>query len=117
MIEQARQRVSGGRFEQRNFASTGFEDNTFDGLWAAASFLHVPKPELPTVLDESRRIAKEGGAGFVSVKEETTMDEGLIEESKYGGISRNFAFYTREEFKELLKSSGFATIKTARRTE
>ncbi len=115
MIEQARKRVPNGKFEQKDFADTGFADNTFDGFWAEASFLHVPKQHLPGVLQEARRITKEGGIGFISIKEKTDMDEGIVEEQKYGGISRYFAFYTQEEFKKLLEDSGFTIIKTVQR--
>ena len=31
-----------------------FDDNSFDGIWACASLLHMPKSNLPKVLNISR---------------------------------------------------------------
>lgn len=117
MIEQARRRAPNSRFEQRDFFNTGFEDSSFDGFWAAASFLHMPKSKLPFVLDESRRITKEGGTGFISVKEKTTMDEGVIEKPKYGGIRLYFAFYVKEELRGMLSDAGFSIVKITKKHE
>ena len=53
-----------------------------------------------------------GGAGFVAVKEKTQMDEGVIHEDRYGGISRYFAFYAQDEFQNILKRNGFVVVHT-----
>jgi hypothetical protein len=45
------------------------------------------------------------------------MDEGMVEENKYGGISRYFSFYTQDEFKNLLEQNGFSVVKMSRHTE
>jgi len=111
MLEVASKRVPKGKFIQMDFLKTSFPNKTFDGFWAAASFLHIPKSDLPDVLQEAKRITKTGGIGFISVKEKTEMDEGLIEEKKYGGISRYFSFYTQNEFKDTIETNGFTIIK------
>lgn len=99
-----------------DFYHLDFPDTTFDGFWAAASFLHVPKADFPKVLLEAGRVLKVGGIGFVSVKqkEEGGMDEGLIEQSRFGGtIARYFAFYEKEECKKYLTGVGFEVIEEA----
>ncbi len=117
MLKVARERVPKGKFQQMDFSKTIFQDKEFDGFWAAASFLHIPKKGLPQVLQEAKRITKNGGVGFISVKEKNGMDEGMIYEDKYGGISRYFSFYTQGEFKILLEQNGFSVLKMSTHTE
>lgn len=90
MLKVASERVPKGKFQQMDFSKTIFKEGEFDGFWAAASFLHIPKKDVGAVLQEAKRIIKNGGVGFVSIKEKSEMDEGMIEENKYGGISRYF---------------------------
>lgn len=41
---------------------------TFDGVWACASLLHVPRRELPSVLTRLGKALKPGGVMYVSFK-------------------------------------------------
>ncbi|MCL1929556.1 class I SAM-dependent methyltransferase [Candidatus Saccharibacteria bacterium] len=43
MLKIAKKRVPSGNFRKMNFAKLSFKDSEFDGFWAAASFLYVPK--------------------------------------------------------------------------
>lgn len=117
MLRVASERVPKGKFQQMDFSKTIFKDGEFDGFWAAASFLHIPKKDVTGVLQEAKRITKKEGIGFISVKEKTEKDEGMIEENKYGGIGRYFSFYTQDEFKKLLEQNGFSVIKMSIHTE
>lgn len=117
MLKVASERVPKGKFQKMDFSKTIFKDGEFDGFWAAASFLHIPKNDVSGVLQEAKRITKNGGVGFISVKEKNGMDEGMIDENKYGGISRYFSFYTQDEFKKLLEQNGFSVVKMSTHTE
>lgn len=117
MLKVARERVPNGKFQQMDLSKTTFADGAFDGFWASASFLHIPKKDIAGVLQETKRITKKGGVGFISVKEKTELDEGMIEENRYDGISRYFAFYVQDEFKNLLEQNNFSVIKMSTRTE
>lgn len=117
MLAIARQRVPQGKFQVGDFYNLDFSDNAFDGFWAAASFLHVPKKEMGVVLQEAKRILKSGGIGFISLKQKTTMDEGYIKETKAGGIERYFAFYTRDEIEDILKRNQFQILQITTQTE
>jgi ubiquinone/menaquinone biosynthesis C-methylase UbiE len=117
MLKVAAERVPKGAFKQMDFYDLEFSEGEFDGFWAAASFLHVPKEDAGKVVQEAKRILKPGGVGFISVKEKTEMDEGLIEEDKYGGISRYFAFYTQEEFKKILEENGLEIVEMSTHVE
>lgn len=47
----------------------------FDGIWASASLLHVPRAELPYVAQRFQRALKQGGAWYVSFKHGTEERE------------------------------------------
>jgi ubiquinone/menaquinone biosynthesis C-methylase UbiE len=117
MLAIARTRVQSGEFQVGDFYHLDFPDGAFDGFWAAASFLHVPKKDINIVVQEAKRILKSGGVGFVSFKQKTIMDEGYIKERKAGGIERYFAFYTKEEIKTILKQNGFQVLQVGNQVE
>lgn len=117
MLKIAKERAPQGTLKQMDFYNLEFSDNVFDGFWAAASFLHVPKKDLTKVLAEAKRVLKPNGIGFISVKEKTVVDEGLIKENKHERMDRYFAFYTEEEFKKGLEEVELKVIKTATRLE
>jgi SAM-dependent methyltransferase len=76
----------------------GFKDitwqNHFDGVWACASLLHVPKQKLPSVMTRLAKSLKPGGVMYASFK------YGDNERVKGG---RAFTDMTEESFSELLK--------------
>lgn len=58
---------TGSAVQQLLFQELEAED-VFDGIWACASILHVPKAELPDVLQRVARALKTGGYAYVSFK-------------------------------------------------
>lgn len=117
MLKVARERVPTGKFHQMDFYNLEFPENTFDCFWAAASFLHVPKADVPTLIREAQKVIKTGGIGFIAIKKKTDKDEGLIEEDKYGGIARYFSFYDVEEFKQILENCNLEVLEVMEHTE
>jgi ubiquinone/menaquinone biosynthesis C-methylase UbiE len=117
MLAVAKVKVPGRSFHVMDFYHLEFPDRSFDGFWAAAAFLHVPKAELHAVLSEAKRILRPGGVGFISVTEKMDLDEGIITESKGGGIDRYFAFYTQAELSDRLEASGFKVVQVVTQLE
>ena len=68
-----------------------FNPNTFDGIWAASSLLHVPKKDLPKVIKTLSNILKEKGILFIGVF------EGEGEEKREGNFGRRFFSYWKKE--------------------
>ena len=110
MLKAAKSNVKAGKFEVGDFYKLNFPSDTFDGFWAAASLLHVPKGEIDKVILEIRRVIKRDGVGFISVKQKSTIDEGIIKESRGGGIERYFSFYVKNELKDILERNGFSVL-------
>ena len=117
MLKIAREKVPEGNFVLGDFYKLDFPDGVFDGFWAAASFLHVPKSDINDVLLESKRVLRKGGIGFISIKEKTNIDEGFIKEDKAGGIERYFSFYSKEEFEDIIINNGFEVVQFMSRQE
>jgi SAM-dependent methyltransferase len=82
-----------------------FGGGTFDGVWASASLLHLPRNDLPLALLEIKRVLKPGGLLFASVK------TGIGDFRDADG--RFFALYERGNWREALMRSNFQSIATA----
>lgn len=78
-------------------------DDSLDGLWACASFLHIPKRDAPAVLGEFWRTLGPGGMLYVGVK----RGDGERWIASNAWPPRFFAFYQPDELDEYLKAAGF----------
>lgn len=80
--------------EVLRFQEMMFHDK-FDGIWACASLLHIPKNEMCNIIPRFIQALKPGGILYVSLKEgegERIADDG-----------RFFSDYTRSSFEGLLE--------------
>jgi 2-polyprenyl-3-methyl-5-hydroxy-6-metoxy-1,4-benzoquinol methylase len=75
----------------------------FDAIWSCASLLHVPKPQLISVLRRLGRAMVEGGTLYASVQ--VGKGEMLAPDGRY------FAYFTTDEFADVLTSAGLAVQK------
>ncbi|HET7323443.1 MAG TPA: class I SAM-dependent methyltransferase [Halococcus sp.] len=88
----------------------GFADDSFDGLWTCASFLHVPLADACNTLCEFRRVLRPDGVLSCAVRrgegERTNNGEA------YGKRDdRHFTLYTAESLRERALGAGF-TVET-----
>lgn len=74
---------------------------TFDGVWACASLLHVSKSEMIDVMRRLIRALKVDGILYVSMKE--GFGERVAEDGRF------FSYYTVDSFKQLLAT--FAALR------
>ena len=95
LCEHTRRRA-GCRVRQLRFEELDYTD-AFDGIWACASLLHVPKAGLPGVLRLVRRAMKKGGVFYASFK------YGDTERDKNG---RFFSDFTEASLRALLDEAG-----------
>lgn len=77
-------------------------ENKFDGIWASASLLHVPKSKLNYVLEKLTKALKPLGILYVSFK----YGEGELFENE-----RFFNNYTEDSFLQVLNSHPLLHIK------
>ena len=79
----------------------------FDGFWAAASLLHIPKSRIPDALQRIRTNVRKGGIGFISLKQ----GDGEGPDEKTG---RWFSYYQAGEFEQKLEGRGFQNRQVGR---
>lgn len=73
----------------------------FDGIWANACLLHLPKSRVPAALDRlARHLAPMGVLGC-AVKE--GEGEVMLADTEYPGTRRFFSYFTHAEFQALLE--------------
>lgn len=80
-----------------------FEDSSFEGLWAAASLLHLTRTEIPHVLDRLQRLLVPGGSFFASVKAGPAPGQEADDE-------RHFTYFEPDEWRTLLEAAGFSIV-------
>jgi ubiquinone/menaquinone biosynthesis C-methylase UbiE len=108
-VKMASKNVPNAKFIQMDMRNLNFSENSFDGIWACASFLHIPKNEAKNTLLGFERVLKPNGFLYISVKQGT--EEKFVKKEEYRGKIKFFAFYTEEEFKNLIKSCNFKILK------
>lgn len=97
------------RMDMRTF---GFADDAFDGVWACASFLHVPLADATATLREFRRVLGPGGVCFCAVPRGERVE--IDGSDAYGERDeRRFTLYTAEALYERAVDAGF-TVETLR---
>ena len=77
------------------------DENVYNGIWACASLLHVPKERVGKVLYRLKRALKNGGVLYASFKygeEEKVVNERL------------FNYYSVQSLRELMIENGFEVL-------
>lgn len=117
LIEIARQQNPGLVFIQGDMRKLPYPEDQFDGVFAKASLLHVPKQDMENVLREVRRILKSKGLLHVAVKEERAGEsEAERTESDYGyKYTRFFSYWNMPQLVSLLERCGFRIIKQTKK--
>jgi SAM-dependent methyltransferase len=95
--------VARARMDMR---ALGFADDIFDGIWACASFLHVPRADARDTLREFQRVLRPDGVFFCAVKHgegERTSESNAYEERD----ERQFTLYTPDGLRDRALDAGF----------
>ena len=93
-------------FRQMDMHALELPDHACAGLWASASFLHIPKHENTAVLKELLRVLVPGGPVMLIVKECDAGEPERYEIHPASGTPRFFARYRGAELWELLEQAG-----------
>lgn len=102
-------RFSGQPVAVADLSALPFGENTFDAAWAIGSLLHVPRQQLPQILNQIHQVLKPNALFFASVK------------SGYGettdSLGRYNVFYQRPEWERVLKENFYSVIESEEMTE
>ncbi|MFC7072788.1 class I SAM-dependent methyltransferase [Halovenus rubra] len=104
-LREGTKRVSGAEFVCGDMRSLPFQDNSFDGIWASASFHHIPRSAATQTLRDWHRVLRPAGTLFIAVKRDEQLDD--------DSTNRHFEYYQADAFRTLLNSVGFE-LNTAR---
>lgn len=96
MLALARKKTHGS-LAQMDMRQLDFPVSAYDGIWAIASLLHIPRAEAPAVVSEFRRVVKTHGVVAVAVK----RGRGERWVQSHGG-KRFFAYYEPADLEALL---------------
>jgi len=108
LLELARKRNPSATFIQRYAHEIDPSLGEFDGFWASAVLLHIPRDEMRDSLLAISSVIKNDGVGFITMKE----GEGERVDEKTG---RLFTYYDEEEFTNVLESANFSVLEVGRR--
>lgn len=107
-VRMATKNVHQGKFYQMDMRDIEFPENSFDGIWVCASFLHIPKKDAKQTILKFRDILTAGGLIYNSVK--LGHEEKVVDSKHNKNFKRFFADYSLEEFKKLHEEAGFEII-------
>lgn len=79
-----------------------FNDETFDGIWAVTSLLHIEKTKVPKVIKKLHDILKPRGILYVCIKEGS--GEELIKDKHDPTTERFFAYWEKQELLDILEN-------------
>ena len=102
-LRAAREEAPAAAFARMDMRRPGIADDALDGLWACASFLHVPREDAPDTLAEFHRTLRPGGILALSVK----RGDGERTGGTYDDDERRFTFYQPGQLRELVEAAGF----------
>lgn len=112
LLEVARKNNPGATFIPKNVYGLDFPENSFDGFWASAVLLHIPKNKLNLALENIHKVTKPNGIGFISIKQgegEIMIEDDRREKRKMKGL---FVFYSQDEFSKKLQENDFEILYT-----
>jgi SAM-dependent methyltransferase len=111
LLEEARKNNPDTTFLYQSVYDLYFPPETFDGFWASAVLLHMPKDRIDEALQSIREVLKPGAIGFISLKK---GDGEKFVEGDHVGIEykRFFSFYKEPEFSEILKRNHFEILES-----
>ncbi len=108
LLDVAKKNAPEVKFVQGDFTKLPFEKESFAGVWAHASLVHLPTPELvKQSLQEFNRVLKPDGGLHIKVKKQTGPNETEVVSDSLSEHDRFFRYYTEDGLKVLLEEAGF----------
>jgi ubiquinone/menaquinone biosynthesis C-methylase UbiE len=92
-----------GTLAQMDMRRLGFSDESFDGLWSCASFLHVPRSDASSTLSEFHRVLRPSGTLALAVKQGEGEQTGNV----YANDERRFTLYGVDDLRKKVEKTGF----------
>ena len=114
LIKVAKKRIPKAKFKIMDMRRLEFADETFDGIWASASFVHIPKKDILQTLIETKRVLKNKGIFYITVK--IGEGEKLRKDERHENLEKYWVFFKDGEIQDYLIKSGFEIIEAIPKT-
>lgn len=110
----ARKENPSAPFLHQSVYDLSFPKNSFDGFWASAVLLHIPKARIDEALERILSSMKPGAIGFISLKQGD--NDRVVKETRNNQLyERFFAFWQYDEFEEVLKKHRITVLEAGTR--
>jgi len=108
MLKIARQKFPKQKFYRQSVYDLSFPKE-FDGFWAAAVLLHIPKSRMVEALGKIRNTMKPGAVGFISLKDGSGEN---LQEDDFGDkkLRRFYSYWTKDEFINVLEVAEYELL-------
>ena len=110
MLNIARQKFPQIDFRQQDIRELDFPPNSFDGILASCSLIHIPKKDVSALLEKFHQILKKDGTIYIALQggksEEIFISEPLKPDEK---LFLNIISF--DEIRNLLVKNGFSIVK------
>ena len=110
MLNIAKEKFPQIDFRQQDIRKLDFPPESFDGIIASCSLIHIPKKDISTILEKFHQILKKDGAIYIALQggksEEIFIDELFKPDEK---LFLNIISF--DEIKNLLVKNGFSIVK------
>jgi SAM-dependent methyltransferase len=113
MIELALQLNPGIEFRQGNMAALDVSSEAWGGIVAFYALIHIPKPQVPAVLREFKRVLRPGGQMLMAFHRGDEVRH--LNELWEKQVSIDFIFFQREEMESYLREAGFEIVESIER--
>lgn len=110
LLDLAKAYAPKAKFELGDISKTNFPDNTFHGIWANDILLHLERKDILPTLKEFRRLLRNSGILYVSVKE--GEGESWEEEEMSNFKPRFYTWFKEDEIVKYFKKAGFRILET-----
>ena len=113
MIRLAKEQVPSGKFFVKDIKKPLGFTTVFDGIFAQAVLLHIPKKKVTKVIRNITESLKSGGYLYIAVKElkPGNADEETVKDDDYGyTYERFFSYFTLDEVKNAVKNIGMKVV-------
>lgn len=113
LLDIARREVSVGDFRELSMMDLDHMTEMFDGVFAQASLLHIPKKDAGGAVQKMADRLKTGGFLYIAVKEsrEGRPEEEIVKEHDYGfDYERFFSYFIMTELEAYLRQAGIEVV-------
>lgn len=109
MLEEAKERVPKGSFQQMDLTDLRFLENDFDGVWCMSSLTTLPDEDVKITLKQFFKVLKKEGVLYVCIRKGQGQE--VVQDPRYEDSIKYYNKFTKEKIREFLEEAGFKIIK------